>query len=82
MGTDQLADPDDHETVTMEEYRRLAKGRQVRVVTPQPKRVKGKKPKPRTPQGFRCRACGEKSTSLAAAERHAEATGHARIECV
>lgn len=31
---------------------------------------------------FRCHACGNEETAWTRAERHADETGHARIECV
>jgi hypothetical protein len=35
----------------------------------------------RKPEGYyRCARCGARETALAAAERHADATGHCRIE--
>lgn len=73
----------EQDTITREEYHRLAKAGKAHVVprsTAPPPRKKAKStPLPTTPQ-FRCHACGEENKALAAAERHALANGHNRIE--
>lgn len=82
MGTDDLsyAQDDGEGTVTRSERDRGQRRPNLVGLT---KKAQGKTKQKRTQAaGFRCRACGHPSSSIGAAEGHAEEAGHPRIECV
>lgn len=80
MGTDQLAYADEGDWAITRSEREKAQSKQPPRVRVDRRQIP--KSQVRRASGFRCRACGQRSDTLAAAERHVSETRHARIECV